>query len=151
MSRAGRRRDTARGDGEQLPHGALSNHDPHKGLRNDVFSKKKVIFTGINQISIKILSKFRKTLGSKILIVSGDEERSRKSRIFCHERNLQTGAGKIHVYNLFCQQKYLFFQLNPITSTGSTLLHLTVNQNTPVDDFHTNEVLMKSNCKESNF
>ena len=32
-------------------------------------------------------------------------------------------------------------QLNPITSTGSTLLHLTVNQNTPVDDFHTNEVL----------
>ena len=89
MSHAGRRRDTAGGDGEQLPHGALSNHDPHKGLRN-------------NQISIKILSKFRNTVGSKILIFSGDEERSRKSRIFCHERNLQTGAGKIHVYNLFC-------------------------------------------------
>ena len=37
MSRAGRRRDTAGGDGEQLPHGALSNHDPHKGFRNYVF------------------------------------------------------------------------------------------------------------------
>ena len=36
------------------------------------------------------------------------------------------------------------YQLNPITSTGSTLLHLTVNQNTPVDDFHTNEVLRNS-------
>merc|ERR1719153_1502384 len=35
---------------------------------------------------------------------------------------------------------YKLVQLNPITSTGSTLLHLTVNQNTPVDDFHTNEV-----------
>jgi len=35
---------------------------------------------------------------------------------------------------------YRLVQLNPITSTGSTLLHLTVNQNTPVDDFHTNEV-----------
>ena len=103
MSGAGRRRDTAGGDGEQLPHGALSNHDPHKGFRNYVFFFfKNIIFTGIIQISIKILSKFRKTLGSKILIVSGDEERSRKSRIFCHERNLQTGAGKIHVYNLFC-------------------------------------------------
>ena len=96
MSRAGRRRDTAGGDGEQLPHGALSNHDPHKGLRNYVFFSKKIIFSGINQISIKILSKFRNTVGSKILIVSGDEERSRKSRIFCHERNLQTGAGKIY-------------------------------------------------------
>ena len=35
-------------------------------------------------------------------------------------------------------------QLNPITSTGSTLLHLTVNQNTPVDNLHTNEVLRNS-------
>ena len=41
-------------------------------------------------------------------------------------------------------------QLNPITSTGSTLLHLTVNQNTPVDDFHTNEVSTKSNLKKIN-
>jgi len=35
---------------------------------------------------------------------------------------------------------YRLVQLNPRTSTGSTLLHLTVNQQTPVDDFHTNEV-----------
>ena len=41
MSRAGRRRDSAGGDGEQLPHGALSNHDPHKGLRNDIFFLQK--------------------------------------------------------------------------------------------------------------
>ena len=41
MSRAGRRRDTAGGDGEQLPHGALSNHDPHKGLR--IFQKQSYL------------------------------------------------------------------------------------------------------------
>lgn len=35
---------------------------------------------------------------------------------------------------------YKLVQLNPVTSTGSSLLHLTVNQQTPVDDFHTNEV-----------
>lgn len=35
---------------------------------------------------------------------------------------------------------YRLVQLNPLTSTGSSLLHLTVNQQTPVDDFHTNEV-----------
>jgi len=35
---------------------------------------------------------------------------------------------------------YKLVQLNPLTSTGSSLLHLTVNQQTPVDDFHTNEV-----------
>jgi len=35
---------------------------------------------------------------------------------------------------------YKLVQLNPLTSTGSSLLHLTVNQLTPVDDFHTNEV-----------
>merc|ERR1719334_563391 len=35
---------------------------------------------------------------------------------------------------------YRLVQLHPRTSTGSTLLHLTVNQQTPVDDFHTNEV-----------
>merc|ERR1712059_151778 len=35
---------------------------------------------------------------------------------------------------------YRLVQLNPRTSTGSTLLHFTVNQQTPVDDFHTNEV-----------
>jgi len=35
---------------------------------------------------------------------------------------------------------YHLVQLNPLTSTGSSLLHLTVNQQTPVDDFHTNEV-----------
>merc|ERR1719509_422244 len=35
---------------------------------------------------------------------------------------------------------YKLVQLNPITSTGSSLLHLTANQQTPVDDFHTNEV-----------
>ena len=54
------------------------------------------------------------------------------------------------------QEVYKLVQLNPVTSTGSTLLHLTVNQQTPVgnyweklnihihdlylDDFHTNEV-----------
>jgi len=31
-------------------------------------------------------------------------------------------------------------QLNPVTATGSSLLHLSVNQQTTVDDFHTNEV-----------
>jgi len=35
---------------------------------------------------------------------------------------------------------YKLVQLNPVTSTGQSLLHLTVNQQTPVDDFHTNEV-----------
>jgi len=35
---------------------------------------------------------------------------------------------------------YKLVQLNPVTSTGSSLLHLTVNQATPVDDFHTNDV-----------
>jgi len=35
---------------------------------------------------------------------------------------------------------YKLVQLNPLTSTGSSLLHLTVNQQTPVDDFHTNDV-----------
>lgn len=35
---------------------------------------------------------------------------------------------------------YRLVQLNPLTSTGSSLLHLIVNQQTPVDDFHTNEV-----------
>ena len=57
------------------------------------------------------------------------------------------------------QEIYKLVQLNPLTSTGSSLLHLTVNQQTPVgelkerrqnyysmfksmylDDFHTNEV-----------
>merc|ERR1719347_1836585 len=38
------------------------------------------------------------------------------------------------------QEIYRLVQLNPITSTGSSLLHLTANQQTPVDDFHTNEV-----------
>jgi len=35
---------------------------------------------------------------------------------------------------------YKLVQLNPVTSTGSSLLHLTVNHATPVDDFHTNDV-----------
>jgi len=35
---------------------------------------------------------------------------------------------------------YKLVQLNPVTSTGSSLLHLTVNYATPVDDFHTNDV-----------
>jgi len=38
------------------------------------------------------------------------------------------------------QEIYKLVQLDPQTSTGSSLLHLTVNQQTPVDDFHTNEV-----------
>merc|ERR1712096_324904 len=38
------------------------------------------------------------------------------------------------------KEVYKLVQLNPLTSTGSSLLHLTVNQQTPVDDSHTNEV-----------
>jgi len=38
------------------------------------------------------------------------------------------------------QEIYKLVQLDPQTSTGCSLLHLTVNQQTPVDDFHTNEV-----------
>ena len=33
------------------------------------------------------------------------------------------------------QEVYKLVQLNPVTSTGSTLLHLTVNQQTPVGNY----------------
>ena len=35
---------------------------------------------------------------------------------------------------------YQLVHLNPTTTSGSSLLHLVVNQLTPVDDFHTNDV-----------
>ncbi|XP_023336354.1 protein fem-1 homolog B, partial [Eurytemora carolleeae] len=38
------------------------------------------------------------------------------------------------------KEVYKLVHLNPITSTGCSLLHLSVNQQTAVDDFHTNEV-----------
>ncbi|XP_028921258.1 protein fem-1 homolog B [Ornithorhynchus anatinus] len=38
------------------------------------------------------------------------------------------------------RQIYNLIQLDPRTRDGATLLHLAVNSNTPVDDFHTNDV-----------
>jgi len=38
------------------------------------------------------------------------------------------------------KQIYKLVQTNPVTLSGASLLHLSVNQQTPVDDFHTNEI-----------
>ncbi|KAK1160866.1 hypothetical protein AOXY_G19697 [Acipenser oxyrinchus oxyrinchus] len=38
------------------------------------------------------------------------------------------------------KQIYNLIQLDPRSKEGSTLLHLAINPNTPVDDFHTNDV-----------
>ncbi|XP_028679503.1 protein fem-1 homolog B [Erpetoichthys calabaricus] len=38
------------------------------------------------------------------------------------------------------KQIYKLIQLDPRSREGSTLLHLAINANTPVDDFHTNDV-----------
>ena len=43
--------------------------------------------------------------------------------------------------NILFKEVYRLVHLDPRTSSGASLVHLAVNQSTPVDDFHVNEVV----------
>ena len=100
-------------------HCSLPHHDSRKGRQKwnrNAFISMELIESRLNHESLALLFFVRvirisqiwdKEMSTLQLILTGDQERPRESWIFCDERNLQTGSGKIYIN---ANEKYIFSQ-----------------------------------------